>query len=810
MIEHTKSRYDECHDNLERLAGYYSEAIGERNEATTRLQLIDRLLFECLGWERHDVLAEEHQREERDEYTDYTFYAPRRIMILEAKREGDTFDIPTSKVAVTYALKSIFKGNPGLKLACTQVARYCQSRGVPLAAVTNGSQLAAFVAARSDGSPPLAGRVLVFPSLPFMLEHFVQLWNALSKRGIENRHLQTLLLGPAMPELPPTLAARISDYPGTKGRNVFQAELKNVSELAIEDIPQSSSNEEEFLRLCYCQSGTLSQHSLASRAILKARYAAMFDTSSPGRPSVSPAHTKSGVSPEIYAEGITRRPVLLIGDVGVGKSMFIRHLVAIGARDVFADAIVVRIDLGVQATLTASLKHHVVREIAQQLADNYDIRIQENRFVRRVYRKELKELRNSIYGDLADRSPERYQDKEIELLDARVQDQAEHCRRSLQELSTTRAKQIVIFIDNADQRVDATQDEAFLIAQEMAHRWPVLVYIPLRPETFHRSVRAGALSGYHPKAFTISPPRIDRVLERRLKYALRIGDSLHAAAGQRPDAGRSVDNFQTVIRSFLASLDRNPELLECIDNIAGGNVRLALDLVKGFFGSGHVDTRNIVEKFKNGSYTVPLHEFIRATIYGDCVFYHPDRSPIANLFDVSSNDSREHFLLPMLLAILRQAGPDTKGFVETEQLYSALQGLGFTPEQIDFAIIRAHRQALVETPASQTPDTKTNYPRMFRATTIGLYHVDRLCSEFAYVDAMIVATPILDSGVRDQARNVHSVQDRLERAKLFQAYLDDKWSDATFGHASFEWPAVSRELTRDMEHVRRKAQKRGQ
>ena len=49
-----------------------------------------------------------------------------------------------------------------------------------------------------------------------------------------------------------------------------------------------------------------------------------------------------------------------------------------------------------------------------------------------------------------------------------------------------------------------------------------MVFLTLRPETFHNSKKIGTLSGYHPKAFTISPPRVDLVVERRLEFALKI------------------------------------------------------------------------------------------------------------------------------------------------------------------------------------------------------------------------------------------------------------------------------------------------
>ncbi len=75
--------YDTCQKNIELLAQWYKEHRGERNEATTRLTLIDRLFFECLAWEKADVILEESHNKT---YADYTFLAPRRILIVEAKK----------------------------------------------------------------------------------------------------------------------------------------------------------------------------------------------------------------------------------------------------------------------------------------------------------------------------------------------------------------------------------------------------------------------------------------------------------------------------------------------------------------------------------------------------------------------------------------------------------------------------------------------------------------------------------------------------------------------------------------------------
>ncbi|MGD9633396.1 MAG: hypothetical protein AB7I57_01440 [Pirellulales bacterium] len=799
------SNYDECQQNLERLIEYYQDNLDKLNESDTRLRIIDTLLFDCLGWKKQDVFTEEYQRTEHKEYTDYTFFAPRRMMILEAKRAGETFIIPAGKVAHTFTIKSLCQGNTALKAAIDQVSGYCQKRGVPIAAVCNGHQLVTFVANRNDGVAPMDGKAFVFNSLQLMLKEFATFWEMLSRQGIEDNKLQRHLLGAHRPELPLPLSASITDYPGTKGRNVFQAELKSITELVVEDVPESTNLSQEFLRKCYCHSGALSQHSLASKAILRARYAAMFDQSSPDRPSLTPATTQKGVSAELYAESMSRRPILLLGNVGVGKSIFIRYLIEVDAVDQFRKAICLRIDLGFGATLTSDLKEFVVNQITDQLATKYSTRTDYAEFVRKVYAAELRDYRKTIHGEIADSNPTEYANKERQLLEVKVANTSEHSRRSLEYLSKEQKKQIVIFIDNADQRLDATQDEAFLIAQEIAAKWPALVYVPLRPETFHRSVEHGALSGYHPKAFTVSPPRVDRVLEKRLQYALEIADKL---AQSKPNEKGTVEGLKTIIKSFLKTIHHTDEVIECVDNISGGNIRLALTLVKQFFGSGHVNTQKIVEAVKENGflYEVPLHEFLRACIYGDCVYYSPERSlPIANLLDVSFKDSKEHFLLPILLGILRQAGQTNQGFVDTEDAYSALQGLGFVPEQIDFAIVRAFRKKLVETPAAQKPEKDAVYPRRLRATTVGLYHLDRLMSSFVYIDAVSVVTPIFDDDVRALILDIHLILERIDRCKKFQAYLDTQWKDASFGNLSFDWPTVSAALTKDIEVAELKA-----
>ena len=93
---------------------------------------------------------------------------------------------------------------------------------------------------------------------------------------------------------------------------------------------------------------------------------------------------------------------------------------------------------------------------------------------------------------------------------------------------------------------------------------------------------------------------------------------------------------------------------------------------------------------------------------------------------------KEHFLLAYLISVLSSfTGPGIEeGFVETRRVYERLQGAGFTPDQIDAAVIRAHMDKLVEAAGRRIPEPGRGMASALRATTVGVYHVTRLAGAF--------------------------------------------------------------------------------
>lgn len=102
--------------------------------------------------------------------------------------------------------------------------------------------------------------------------------------------------------------------------------------------------------------------------------------------------------------------------------------------------------------------------------------------------------------------------------------------------------------------------------------------------------------------------------------------------------------------------------------------------------SGHFNAAKILSKHEErGRYTISVQEFTRAVIFGDHEHYDPSTSPIANLFDISTPDGREHFLLGNIGGFIERNanGTDQQRYVDAAPLYEFDQSLGFNPTQVN-------------------------------------------------------------------------------------------------------------------------------
>ncbi|MDQ7982491.1 hypothetical protein QYH69_35375 [Paraburkholderia sp. SARCC-3016] len=773
------------------------EGLADLNEADTRHRFIDRLIHECLGWDR----AETHlERRYNGEYSDYELGKPPQI-VIEAKKAGKYFDIPAEvNGGVVRSIRSLILMSNEFQAAFTQAQKYCSDRGIQIAVVTNGTQLVVFLGVRNDGIPPADGKCLLFNGPSQIQKQFARLWQAISPHAENRKILLNDLSSSAPTGVPVKLSSYLPGYPSFRYPSTSQQSLRTLSDLLIEDAPNTPAVRKRFYEECYCESGALARDAMVGKSILSARYAAMFHPTAEG-PTLQSLRgspdDKFGVSAEVVAEALGRRPIVIIGDVGVGKTSFVRNLIYVRAADEIENSIFLYIDLGNQANLGQNLYEFFIEEIERQLLEDHDIDLYEDAFVRGVYHGDLQRFEKGIYGRLKELAPDKFIEKQIEHLNGLVFDKVSHLQRCITHFSKGRRKQVVICIDNADQRKLDDQQQAFLAAQEFAAKWLALVLISIRPQTYFASKSSGSISAYPQRILTISPPRVDLVLQKRLKF------SLDLAEGRLPlerlaNITLKLDSLALFLKALLFSLKTNREISELLSNITGGNIREALELIKGFIGSSNVNSDKIIEIMRSdGEYLIPLHEFTKQALLGEYSHYDSRSSTAYNLFDIRYPDEKEHFLSCFVIAFLNSGAPSktTEGFVSTPSVLAEMQKYGFVGDQIEHTLRRLTNKKLIETTERITFDEGLQglvgeMPLAFRVTTIGVYHIHRWSASFNYLDAMLFDTPILNDGTRrPMMADIASfdIRHRYDRTVRFMSYLNDCWQNFRDWPIYFDW-----------------------
>ncbi len=342
--------------------------------------------------------------------------------------------------------------------------------------------------------------------------------------------------------------------------------------------------------------------------------------------------------------------------------------------------------------------------------------------------------------------------------------------------------------------------------------------VSLRPKTYFTSKTSGSISAYPQRILTISPPRIDLVLEKRLNFSLDLAEG-RLPLDRLDGISIRLDSIVLFLKALLQSLKRNREITELLSNITGGNIREVLELVKGFIGSANVDSDKIIALMRSeGNYVIPLHEFSKQALLGEYSHYDAKSSIAYNLFDVRYPDRKEHFLSSLIIGFIAadNATKSTDGFMKTGDIVREMQAHGFVSDQIEHSLRRMTNKKLIETTERITFDEGLQglvgeLPMAFRITTVGAYHIQRWAPTFAYLDAMIFDTPIFDEAIRDVLRkNISSfdIRERYERAIKFLDYLDQSWQEFNRSPIYFDWPTVISSGTDSFASVRRFLEKR--
>ncbi len=741
----------------------------ESNEAQTRLELIDTVLFDILDWEKGQVEVEKHCREPG--YADYVFIVGSRFpLVVEAKRAGKNFFVKPNSISsdrpVPFSL--LAKESPDAKSALVQAIMYATTLGTQFAGITNGLQWL-FTLTFVEGQTIDDRQVFVFDSFSSIDGAFRMFWECFSRAGVESNRVVEKLLEKRAKPAPRKLSSEIPNYPQLANRNYYVNELSFVLN-KLWDVLSSTEHTEDFVSHCYVSSTYNVQISSYAREILKTRAEADSEF------EAGVVEGTKGVN-EAIQYGITDKPFIILGEVGRGKSSFLDNLRYFQGKDELKRYIQLEIDFLVRPDFSTEVTDFIYEELESTLLNQFGIDIHENSVVRGVLHTELQRFKNSAKWKSVEGKPEKESELELAFIDECIRSRHRYFKDLLRHLKRGQQKSIAIFFDNLDRRTPEIQEEAFLKAASIARDWGCAVFICLRPETFHDSLRRGVLDSVAPKTFTLAEPDLSVVLKRRFEYARMIvmGDNTNPALSQfvrDTQVGLKLPSVAEILECCELSARKRNSAIEMLAALSNGNIRQLIDLAKRILTSGLLDTKKILRAIKeSGGYTIPDFEALKTLLFGDYSQYDPRSSVFLNLFDIFCDDEKEHFFRILALEYLSRfdENSDNEGFIFADDLKVYMQSYYFTGE-----VYLKHMHALVEAKCVAAQDFRDEDGEgrsTFRLRSRGRFHLYEMTKSFVYLDAMIIDTPIVDSEVRKRMKTEGSIEERLTRASEFSDYL---------------------------------------
>lgn len=769
----------ESHNRAEQIALQF--AVKDLNEANTRHQLIDPLLHDVLGWPRSRVLCEEFIQ---PGFADYVLirHDHMHLLFIEAKREGQYFSLPNDLAApagqsVYIRVKTLLT-DEHIAAAITQVRGYCLNTGCEFAAVTNGHQWI-FFRTFQTGQDWRDLRALVVNGVNYFAHCFSEAHNIFSYRAIsEEASLRRLFLEGAMTNRELFYPKdRIAVYDALVDANGYASSLRPLAEKYFGVIDATDS---PFMENCYVSDREYDVAFMNAKRRLE-------DAVTPflRQFQIRDFHDSDkggGFGTRLSRNLVGLRPadvVVLFGGKGVGKSTFLRRLLIHKPPQVISkNGVIVIIDLLTVEPTRDRLESAIWTGLETEL-DKEDL-LQGNRDVLcELFADRFAQAKRQNLFGLDERS-EAYN---VRLNDLVAEWKRDHpyVTKCLAARLRTRHKAIVVTIDNTDHHDDVLQEFCFSVGQTIASTFPCVVVISMREERFYSSSIRGVLDAYQNSGFHISAPEPRTVFLRRIDYVKGLLENSTSEDEIPPSVDREV------VGSFLAIMGTNfrahdSHLSNFLTACSHGNIRLALELFRGFVVSGYTNVREMTTQ---GTWTLQIHQVIKPFMIPDRFFYSENRSKIPNVFQVRSTAHGSHFTaLRILASLLHGHDRHSPPFVPLATLAMPfIEDFAMKEDfQLNLDVLLKH--SLVE--SNNRLDKFSAAVDSVKITTYGIYMLSGLSRDFTYLELTAEDCAISNLEVSNQItalsndeyryfsshQSMSRVEVRLQRADTFIKYLE--------------------------------------
>ncbi|WP_437646981.1 hypothetical protein [Sorangium sp. So ce362] len=751
------------------------------NEAATRLLFINEVLAYVLDWPIEEFNPEEYVKAwaptdtKSREWLDYHVHKGETIrMVVEAKRAGKTFQLPSSKKVRKLPLKQLREHHGKiLSDAISQAQKYCVGVGTQAFVVTNGTQWIASLAwAHNINAEDL--QAIVYYDLDDISTNLQEFVDYLSPGGIADQNLMSTAISGR--SLVPAFAKRLNESlsPGAPtGKNYLVAPLTVLMGICFGDL--TSADHAEMLERCYVSSEATDEHLKRLESFVG--YTLPHD--------LEPTATKLRRTDDSSAPfGDSERrglgaSLLVIGRAGSGKSTFL----AITRRRLSAhhkdnSRVLLHVDLEPRTQTHAEAFNHdrlvdeVCADILVQADETYvELSPFEHNLLREIFAGEIRRMRASLPVSLRDTAEEDV--RADSLIQDHLKKPANHLKAYLGYLDK-RDLTATVLLDNVDRGTPEFEKVVFQLAQTLARNTNATIVTSLRETTYESGKTGGFLDVGRHTVLTISPPPFVEVARRRFEYAkkqLRTDGRL-ARRFERALAGAPSDrvlDFADILSEMVLGEGRG--IQECIQALAGTNVRRALEFLEDFAVSPNTELDRLFREFRHGEkhqradVGAPLEAFLRSVMRMGSLRYSEGLSKIINIFQVATMVVVSHFTALRILQLLSWQARQPGGTADmaVKSVTERLGAIGHASGHVASTLDRLGRYGLINSLSKPEPPWRAT--DTVRLGAAGRYYLDVLIFNREYIRGLTDDTIVYDVDVFSSLELMHRDQNRtwLER-----------------------------------------------
>lgn len=612
----------------------------EGGEADTRALVIDPLL-KHLGWGSSDVKREPYAGwSDARGFIDYLLVQDGKPMaVLEVKKTGRSFSLPQALTnqRITSYKKIRASASPSLIEALDQCLRYAQHTGAIYACATNGSDWVFFKPTHSFRALPDA-RVIIFNGIDQIAKRLDEFCALLNYESVQEGQAEKLLLGRELKR--PSFAMRLQEaFPYHDDPSWEEEEYANILDQFLAHYVEELTSEDDFEE-CYCPVRTNKAMIKSIEALVSLRVGA----AQTARRTHDDDFQAAMLSKPVFPDVPSGRTVVLHGEVGVGKSSFLRHCeLTLRKAGKLQEAVWARVNLlpfqdrAFTADDRDQMLQLICREILTEVAvvtesmsGSYDP--DEWGHMRDIYNTEVRKFQKARYPGSNDSNDEYVENARKFVWDLSQQDPQDHLVRVIKWLTLNCKLPVVIALDNSDQLGLPFQEFLYKLSDKLKSTTSAVVILVMRTEALaSHSIREHSIASIK-EQFLVQKAPLSAVLEKRFERIISNLPVAYPATAQKVARDRILVLIETIGREASIGSDA----FQIVQAAGNGSLRDNLKAVSAIFRSSpKAMDRLVFDQHTNGHARLSVALTLRALMKDDLASIDGSKL-LPNIFAVDS------------------------------------------------------------------------------------------------------------------------------------------------------------------------------